>query len=702
MISGGHPKVTIHELDLSTRVPGFAGVYGGIVVQAKKGEVNYPVLVTSENDFLEKFTPNGKVEIGYDLGYFSALTYLQKSDKLWVVRAAKTTPGTLTALTGTVSGAKDGTTLTGVGTAFEDELHVGDIIQIDTGADLETKKVKSIESATGLTLTTALAAAHSAVEASAYDYSGVVKFGGVLIRKSSSLVANAAFDMGLTQAEIDNYWGSGGVGDGDTDTRFIVYGKDPGAWNNNLKVVIVAADSREPNSDLIVYVYAMVDGVWTLAENPWTVSLIPGKKDGYGQNMYIEDVLKGSNYVRASVNPALTSETELTGTVTIVAGSTDVAGTLTAFNTELAEGDRIKVGNEYRTVVTITSATAIVVDYPFSAAYTDAEVTGYVTVKVTLEADDPLVFVGGSDGSAVTSGMMQTAATTLMNSASYDLTVFMDGGFTDPAYQKKLIEICEYRKDCVPILSTPYADEASSDYLNAIVDYRMGAGAENLASVNSSYATLYSPHVEIYDKYNDRNLWIAPDGVVGGAISETGTMYELWYPVGGWRRGNLLVLDVKRRFSEGEMDVLYDAGINPIRFQRGKGIAIWGQKTLLTRPSALDRLNVRLLLVVIEPAIKAALEDFLFELNDVATRSTAKHMVDSYMDNVKARRGVYDFLSVCDTTNNTPQDIDEHKMNMWLFIKPVISVEYIPFTVIITRTGMSFSLASQSLVSTIR
>jgi len=154
---------------------------------------------------------------------------------------------------------------------------------------------------------------------------------------------------------------------------------------------------------------------------------------------------------------------------------------------------------------------------------------------------------------------------------------------------------------------------------------------------------------------------------------------------------------VNRRFTKGEMDYLYDNGINPIRFYPGKGIVIWGQKTLSARPSALDRMNVRLMLIVIEPAIEAALEDFLFELNDEATRGLVKTMIDNYMEGIKGRRGVYDYYTVCDDSNNSADDIDNYRMNVWLFVKPTKAVEYIPFSVVITSTGMDFSLAQQSL-----
>ena len=212
----------------------------------------------------------------------------------------------------------------------------------------------------------------------------------------------------------------------------------------------------------------------------------------------------------------------------------------------------------------------------------------------------------------------------------------------------------------ISVLSTPYAAEANSDYLNELLDYR------NIdLNANTSYAAMYSPSPKIYDRYNDRSIYVGADGYGAAQISETAANFEMWFPVGGFRRGIINVLDVRRRFTSGEMASLYDNGINPIRFAPGRGILIWGQKTLLARPSSLDRLNVRLLLVVIEPAIVAALEDFLFEINDTATRGLITSVIESYMTNIKARRGVLDFNVVCDATNNTAEDIDNKKLNVW-------------------------------------
>jgi phage tail sheath protein FI len=323
-----------------------------------------------------------------------------------------------------------------------------------------------------------------------------------------------------------------------------------------------------------------------------------------------------------------------------------------------------------------------------------------------LDVDDSLIlqdqaidltFTGGDDGGTVVDAQMITALQALANPQDKMVTVLMDGAWTTVAYHAELLAVAEARKDCVAILSSRYEDDSNSDYLNAIIDYR-----KIVLNANSSYGAIFTPSPKIYDRYNDRYVYVGADGYAAAAISETAANYEMWYPPAGPRRGKINVLDLRRRFTGGvdgggEIGALYDNGINPLLFTPGKGIRIWGQKTLLGRPSALDRLNVRLLLIVIEPAIKEALEDYLFELNDVATRAMVVSMINSYMDNIKARHGVIDYNVVCDASNNSDNDIDNHILNVWLFVKPATSVEYIPFTVVITRSGMSFNLAAQSL-----
>ena len=516
------PQVFSSEIDLTTRVPSFPGVFGFIAGAFNKGDVGVPTLTTSETQYLNRYTANEQVEVGEDMAHFSALAFLQKSNKLWVVRVAK------------------------------NARHGGVVIGDNTGAGDPT-----------------------------------------------------ALTSGLDNPKTFVFHNN--------DT-FLLYGKDPGVWNNNIKVAILPY-AQEPNAFQIVVLYNNVK------VEEWVCSRKEGQKDGYNRSMYIEHVLEQSNYIRAVDNPVNTNPVK-TGTISEVKS-----------------------------------------------------------------------FTFGSNGDAVTDAERIKAVDTISNTSAYQCTILLDGGNATVSYHQRLISCAETRKDCVAVLSVPYEAQANSDYLNEIIKYRT-----DKLNANSSYAALYTPHLKVYDKFNDRKVWVSPDGYVGAIISSTADNYELWYPPAGFRRGMLAsVEDVYRRFSLGEMDLLYDKQINVIRFAPGKGILVWGQKTLLSRPSRLDRLNVRLLLIYIEPAIAAALEDYIFEINNVANRQLVTAMIGAYLENIKGRNGVYDYYVQCNDENNTAEDIDNNRMNVYVFVKPTASAEFIRFKTVITPTGLDFGTASSSI-----
>jgi hypothetical protein len=408
------------------------------------------------------------------------------------------------------------------------------------------------------------------------------------------------------------------------DNCMVIVGANEGEWANDVHVKIInyrqhPDEVKEPNA-FIIEVYKrnnLNDPV-----ESHLCSRIADHKDGNNRNIYLEDVLQNSDFIRGYNNVA-------------------IAGTV---------------------------------------------LPKEVTTQIGVALD------GGDDGDPVTDGAMMFAVETLRNEQNIPMTLLMDGGWATPAYHVKMIDVCEGRNDSFAIMSTPYSDEAASNYLEDIVDYR-----RNEANINSSFGAMYTSHVKVYDQYNDRSLYISPDGFVCAVIAETAANQEIWYPPAGWRRGVINVLDTRRRFNTGEMDYLYDNGINPIRFVPGRGVVVWGQKTLLSRPSALDRINVRLMLIVIEAAMKVALEDFLFEINDAATRAVITSVLSTYLTDIQARRGLYDFLVICDESNNTDQDIDNNRLNCWIFVKPTKSVEFIKGKVIITTTGADFSLAAQAI-----
>ena len=296
----------------------------------------------------------------------------------------------------------------------------------------------------------------------------------------------------------------------------------------------------------------------------------------------------------------------------------------------------------------------------------------------------PVELKGGYDGDAITTGDMIRALKTLSNKNSIKITMIGDGGYTSQAYQLAIAELCEQRGDCVGFLSVPLSVQNNPD-----------TAAQNIVNLrkftlgyNTSWAALYAPHQVIYDEYNDRNVKIAPDCFAIGAVIDTASNYEAWYPAAGVNRGIINSMDCCVRFTDRDQDLLYDAGINPIVFDPERGIKIWGQKTLRTIPSMTDRLNVRMLLVTIAPAITSFLETFLFEFNDELTDSRIVTLIESYMDGIKGRRGVLNYKVL--TNRTTASDVDNHIKRVDLLICPNSSIEYIPFTIGIANNQISF------------
>ena len=671
----GSAAVLTREIDLSTRISQYQGVYGGMVIRANRGQLGTAVLTTSETSFLRKFTANEKVEVGMNLEYFSALSFLQRSDKLWAVRAYHKPTDTT-----------DRTTWAAA-TAYS----LGDVVlPTDPVAGLAYECTDAGTS--GATEPTWPITIDGTVKDGTGETEATWKcilaqkaplYGGLKVVKSDATGFHTPLVDGKGLETPETY--SNFV----TDDAFLLYAADPGEWNNNIFVQVVTGSSVKETGAFILNVYKKLTNVSYQLLETWTCSLTEGHIDGYGTNIYLEEVLKGSAYLRSLVKKPVSLTTVKANPVASASWAATTAYTL---------GQVIKPTTSTNTSLVFVCTTAgTTASSEASWTYTVGSTTTQGTATFTCQyALTPMQ--AGDDGDAPTTGDMMRAADLLRSTDSVPLTVMMDGGYTTPAYQIYLDTIANTRGDCVALLSLPYSQEVTAKVngVQSIVSYK---GNNMTALATSSYSSVYMGWVKIYDKFNDRELWIDPTGFAGAVISYTGANYELWYPPAGWRRGPIKVLDVLQHLDKSERDLVYDANINPIKWDIRRGIAFFGQKTTLARPSSLDRLNVRLLLCVIKPPIAYSLEDFLFEINDAATRALVYAVVNSYMIGIKAKRGVYDYKIKCDEENNTPEDIDNHKLNLWLFIKPVQSVEEIQFDLVITRTGMDFNLAAQSLMT---
>jgi len=291
-------------------------------------------------------------------------------------------------------------------------------------------------------------------------------------------------------------------------------------------------------------------------------------------------------------------------------------------------------------------------------------------------------FTRGTDGT-VTDGNVMTAYEQFRSTENVDISLLMVGGGGE-AIAEKAIDIAGYRRDVVAFLSPTYANVNTADPVTAVTNYR-----DSLPS--SSYAVMDSNWKYQYDKYNDVYRWVPCNGDVAGLCARTDSDRDPWFSPAGFNRGQLKnVIKLAFNPSQANRDELYKKGVNPIVAFPGEGTVLFGDKTLLARPSAFDRINVRRLFIVLEKAIARAARSSLFEFNDEFTRATFVNLVEPFLRTVQGRRGVYDFRVVCDETNNTPDVIDRNEFVGDIYIKPARSINFIQLNFVAVRTGVAF------------
>ena len=250
-----------------------------------------------------------------------------------------------------------------------------------------------------------------------------------------------------------------------------------------------------------------------------------------------------------------------------------------------------------------------------------------------------------------------------------------------------MISVASGRKDCV-VVSSPHragiVGASQADATDAAVTF-----ANSLTS--SSYAVVDNNYLKVYDKYNDNYVNIPAASSVAGLMAATDLVAAPWFSPAGQRRGNLLgVTDIVANPNKTQRDTLYNANVNPIANIPGSGVILFGDKTMLRRPSAFDRINVRRLFLVLERAISIAAKNIMFEFNDEFTRAEFVNIVEPLLREVQGRRGITDFRVICDETNNTGDVVDRNEFVASIFIKPARSINFVTLNFVAVRTGVDF------------
>ena len=303
------------------------------------------------------------------------------------------------------------------------------------------------------------------------------------------------------------------------------------------------------------------------------------------------------------------------------------------------------------------------------------------------------VLNGGADAGTRDDGEISQALDLLADSETEDVNLLFTEEDTNgkTVLANKVLSIATARKDCVGFITPPIEDTVNTQNpLENVKDFLQSTSA--VITPRNSYGVLGSTAVYVYDKFNDKFLYIGTQGHLAGLCANTDQVAETWFSPGGFNRGQLRgVTKLAFNPSKIQRDELYKAGINPIVTFPGQGTVLFGDKTLQAKPSAFDRINVRRLFITLEKAIATAAKFQLFELNDEFTRAAFRNLVEPFLRDVQGRRGITDFLVVCDETNNTGQVIDTNRFVADIYIKPARSINFITLNFIATRTGVEFS-----------
>ena len=339
--------------------------------------------------------------------------------------------------------------------------------------------------------------------------------------------------------------------------------------------------------------------------------------------------------------------------------------------------------NYYKDIINNQSKYINWLDHP--TAGTNWGTSGSGKTFTTLSANVTTTLTGGVTGSSVSPGNVQAGYELFSNDELYDVSLIPMGPTTNVGVVNTVIGIAESRRDCVVFVSPPYTDVVNTtNQASKIAAYR-----DTLTS--SSFAVLDSGWKYQYDRYNDKYRYVPLNGDVAGLAARTDYIADPWFSPAGYNRGVIKNV-VKLAYSptKTDRDDLYKKGVNPVVTFPGQGTLLFGDKTLLARPSAFDRINVRRLFIVLEKAIATASKFQLFEFNDPFTRAQFRNLVEPFLRDVQGRRGITDFRVICDDTNNPGSVVDRNEFVADIFIKPARAINFIQLNFVATRSGVSF------------
>ena len=624
------PGVLVKEKDLTNVIPAVATSIGAIGIQSTKGPVDEVVSVSSEKELVDTF---GKPDSNNFEYFFTAASFLAYSNSLKVVRATNT--GLLNA------------TANGSGLLIKNTTDYQD--NYSTGQGSVGEWAARTGGSWGNNLKVSLCPSSTVYEETA--------------KTTVSDSSIAVGDTGLTLAAGTGF----SVGD------IINFGEDGGY---EYRVLTVSGANitfvRHDGSDQGGLHTTIANGAnvrrrWRYYD---LVASAPGTSS------YVSDRGGSNDELHIVVTD---NDGDITGKVGEVLEVYDSVSK--ASDGKTPQGD----DNYYPNVVYNKSDYIYWMDHITSGTNWGVGGTGTTFTAVTALHEANLS--AGANGSTITTAQLKSAYELMQDAETMDVNLLI-AGKGDATHIDNLITIAENRKDAVA-----FASPERSDVVNIANSTTQTANVKGFfdAVRSSSYVVFDSGYKYTYDKYNDVFRWVPLNGDTAGCAARTDLTHDSWFSPAGFSRG-VIRGAVKLAFnpSKTERDILYRARVNPVTTFPGQGTVLFGDKTGLSTPSAFDRINVRRLFITLEKAISTASKFQLFEFNDEFTRAQFRNMIEPFLRDVQGRRGVTDFIVVCDETNNPGDVVDRNEFRADIYVKPNRSINFITLQFVATRTGVAF------------
>lgn len=685
------PGIGFSEIDLTAGAKTVSVSDAAFAGPFQWGPASVVKTVDSEDALVRQF---GRPDDVIASSWFSAQAFLAYSNLLRVVRVLASTAlnasGAAKTLTGTVSATAPTPAWTGAGGFTTVGLVAGQSLLI--GSTLYT--VNSITNATAFTTVQAPAANVSANSIAAYgllvrnddeydtSYSAGASGYGAFIAKWAGELGNSLKVATCASAEAFSSAPAGSISL--TAGSNVVTGTST-AFTTELKVgdLLVANGSQYSVSTITNATHLTLSTVatrtGTFATSNWT------RKWQYSPLFDRAPGTSAYASTRGGVNDELhVVVVDEDGIFTRTAGTVleRFAFLSKASDAKDANGE----GNYYVDVINRKSQYV----WWLSAPTTNITNWGSPATGITFGAaslPDSSSLVGGQTGNAgVADADLQTGYDKFKSTDDVDISLVICGPVSAAVASYIIQNICETRLDCVAFVSPTKASVVnnSGSEVTSITAFR-----NSLPS--SSYGFLDSGWKYTYDQYNDKFRWVPLCGDTAGIAARTDTSADPWYSPAGFARGAVKnVLKLAWNPKQLDRDDLYKIGVNPVVSFPSQGVVLYGDKTLLTRPSAFDRINVRRLFIILEKTISRLAQSQLFEFNDEFTRSQFRAIVEPYLRDVKARRGVVDFRVICDDSNNTAEVVEQNRFVGDIFVKPSRAINFIQLNFVAVRSGVSF------------